>query len=231
MSCCYWRKATNVYTERVGKHAWDIMHASLLDGIQMGKSGRLLRYNPINGKVDILVAGIYFANGIAVTKDENMVVFAESFAARIMKYNLSGDRKGMLEVVADKLPGVPDGVDCSDTSGKCYAVIPSAKPSIMNVINALPPFLDVHFRTFLMMLPRSLAPEPKRIGCVVEVDPAKGKLLNVFLDPKGDDIADLHGVTVNNQKLYLGSLYNDYVGVYDLYNSVRVVDTTQHDEL
>ena len=192
------------------------MYASKLNAIHGSRTGRILRYNPSNGEIDILATGIFFANGISINKDESYLVIAETFGARLLKYHLKGDKEGVMDVLIDNLVGYPDGLDCSSKTGNCYAVIPSAKPSIINVINAFPPMLDLVLRSLLMIVPKSLAPEVNPIGCVVEVDPETGELIQTYQDPKGDDIAALHGVTFNNEKLYFGSLHNDFIGVYDL---------------
>jgi len=113
--------------EREGKEKWDIMYASKLVGLQGSRTGRLLRYDPNTGKVDLLATGMHFANGIAVDKDEKFVVIAETFQAQVRKYHLVGERKGKLDVLVNELPGLPDGADCSHENGKCYVVIPSGR--------------------------------------------------------------------------------------------------------
>jgi len=231
--------------EREGKEKWDIMYASKLVGLQGSRTGRLLRYDPNTGKVDLLATGMHFANGIAVDKDEKFVVIAETFQAQVRKYHLVGERKGKLDVLVNELPGLPDGADCSHENGKCYVVIPSgrfsgfissscfcvkifpqnqnsffffiqAKPSILNLVYAFPPTIDRILRGLAMAVPKSLSPKPKKYGCVVEISPESNKILRILQDPKGDDIAHLYGVTVYDGKLYFGSLVNDYIGVYDL---------------
>merc|ERR1712150_365633 len=119
---------------------------------------------------------------------------------------------GTLEVMVDQLFGFPDGMDCSYKTGKCYAVIPSAIPNTVSILAKLPPMLNLVLRGLMMIIPRSVIPKVKGIGCVVELDPEEGKLLRVLLDPEGDEISDLTGVTVNDDKLYFGSLRNDYIG-------------------
>jgi len=212
----YFTDACHIPVEREGKEKWDIMYASKLVGLQGSRTGRLLRYDPNTGKVDLLATGMHFANGIAVDKDEKFVVIAETFQAQVRKYHLVGERKGKLDVLVNELPGLPDGADCSHENGKCYVVIPSAKPSILNLVYAFPPTIDRILRGLAMAVPKSLSPKPKKYGCVVEISPESNKILRILQDPKGDDIAHLYGVTVYDGKLYFGSLVNDYIGVYDL---------------
>ena len=69
------------------------------------------------------------------------------------------------------------------------------------------------------MLPRTLIPKVQPYGGIVVLDPDKtqsSSFVQLLQDPNGKDIGHLTGVTVHNNKLYLGSLQNDFVGVYDL---------------
>jgi hypothetical protein len=51
----------------------------------------------------------------------------------------------------------------------------------------------------------------------VEADPIiHGGIIRILQDPSGKDDGMFTGVTVHDNKLYLGSLKNDYVGGYDL---------------
>ena len=162
----------------------------------------------------VLARGIKFANGIAVDKDETYVVFAETFGVNLLKYNL---QDGTLEVLIHSLdlPGYLDGVDCSWSTGKCYSVMISAIVPIHKLWNRLPSSLSKLLRNVAMMLPRSIAPAVKQFGGIVEVDPVT-KDFRFLLDPTGQDIHMLAGVTVHKNKLYLGSLENDFIGVYSL---------------
>lgn len=50
---------------------------------------------------------------------------------------------------------------------------------------------------------------------VVEVS-FDGRILRTLQDPGGEVITLITAVTEHNGKLYLGSLHNDYIGVYTL---------------
>lgn len=53
---------------------------------------------------------MYFANGVALSPNEDFVVVAESGAARLKKYHLKGVKTGQIDVFIDRLPGVPDNL-------------------------------------------------------------------------------------------------------------------------
>lgn len=52
-------------------------------------------------------------------------------------------------------------------------------------------------------------------GGLVSVDALTGEH-EFFLDPKGQDVNELSGVTYFQGKLYFGRLKNDYIAVYTL---------------
>jgi len=192
------------------------MKASILDALRGKKSGRLLRYNPNTNQVDILLDNIWFANGVAVDKDETFVLVVESFSARILKYNLEDQTLEMVEVL---LPGIPDGVDCSSNTDKCYVALASKEPPAFALFR-LPDVLSKFIRTFISILPPSLGPQPESYGGFAEIALDKNdncwKVSRIVQDPNGEDMKLSTGVTEHDGRLYLGSLDTDYVGVYDL---------------
>ena len=214
----YLTDASDIASDRIGTKAWDTLYASKVDLTRGLARGRLLEYDPSTDEVSVLARGFKFANGIAVDKEENYLLFAETFGLRIWQYHLKGDKKGQVEVFVDNkmMTGYPDGVDCSwSKNGKCYAALPSAIVPAHKLWNKLPYAVDVFFRTFILSLPRKLAPKVKKYGGVIEID-AQTKELRYIQDPTGDDISMITGVTEHDKKLYLGSLQNNFIGVYKL---------------
>jgi len=151
----------------------------------------LLQYDPKTDPTSILASGFAFANGVAVDKDETFVMIAETFGVSTFKYHLQGD------------------------TGLCYTPMPSSVLPLMKLIAKLPNSINMALRNIIMVLPRSVAPKIVPYGGVVEIDPGNGQT-RLLQDPRGEDIGMLTGVTLWDEKLYLGSLHNDYIGVYDL---------------
>lgn len=58
----------------------------------------------------MLIDELYFANGVALSPNEDFVVVAETFAARLKKYHLTGTKAGQIDVFIDRLPGAPDNL-------------------------------------------------------------------------------------------------------------------------
>jgi hypothetical protein len=67
-----------------------------------------------------------------------------------------------------------------------------------------------------MMVPPKLTPKPQPYASITIIDPETSEHVALIQDPKGRDVTSLTGITFYSNKLYLGSLHNDYVGVYDL---------------
>lgn len=219
----YFSDATDIAPDRmIQEQDWDLMYASKVDCVRGKRTGRLLQYNPETEEVTVLARDLHFANGVGVDKDETYLVQSQTFSMRLSKYHLSGPRKGNFETIIDshQLAGYTDGADCSWASsgasaGKCYVAVPSTILPAMKFVGAMPHPIDQFLRGLLMMLPKSLAPPPVDYGCVVEVDMETGAI-RVLQDPTAKDMNFLTGVTAHDNKLYLGSLHEDVVGVYDL---------------
>ena len=215
VGCVYFTDSTDIEPTRVGTRTYDTMYGAKSDLLRGSKTGRLLRYDPKNDKVDILARSLSFPNGIGVDKDETYLVFAETFGLRFWKYSLSTN---VLEVMIDgDLTGFPDGLDCSESSDTCYSVMPSSVTPLVKAVHAISHPFDMILRSVLMGLPKYLAPKVKPYGGLVVID-VRSKTMNLIQDPTGEDIGHLAGVTKSkfDNKLYLGSLKNGYIGVYDL---------------
>lgn len=73
-------------------------------------SGRLFQYDRATGKSKLLLDNLYFANGVALSPNEDFVVVAETAALRLTRYHLTGKLAGTSDVYAEGLPGTPDNL-------------------------------------------------------------------------------------------------------------------------
>lgn len=219
----YFSDATDVSTDRDfatgGK--LDNMYSSKIEGLRGKRTGRILRYKPETGDVDILVPSVVaFANGVAVDKDERYLLYTSTMEGAVYKHHLTGEKEGMTERLLDGFPGFLDGIDCSFQHEVCFVAIPSTVPFVVATIFSLPHYLSRPIRNFLMMIPRTWAPKPEHYGATAEIHPGddntKARIIRIFQDPTGKEVEMITGVTENDGKLYLGSLQNNFVGVLDL---------------
>ncbi|KAL3777949.1 hypothetical protein ACHAW5_008352 [Stephanodiscus triporus] len=232
----YFTDATDVRTDRdVRTGRWDILYASKVEGVRGKRTGRLLRYRPETGEVDVLASGAAFANGVSVMdEEETRVLYTSTFEAVVMMHRLDGNGKGGggggggggegAERLLDGFPGLLDGIDCPRSRpGLCYvAIVSTLSPPVNAIFSMTPSWLGRVVRSLLMMIPRSWSPPLEPYGGVAEIfvgDDENGgpaRITRIFQDIDGRDFSTITGVTEHDGKLYLGSLHADYVGVVSL---------------
>ncbi|TCJ41522.1 SMP-30/gluconolactonase/LRE family protein [Parafrankia sp. BMG5.11] len=99
-------------------------------------SGRLFRRDP-DGRVEIVLEGLHFANGVTLTEYEEALIFAETDGYRLSKLWLQGTRQGELEVIADNLPGFADNLS-SVKNGRFWAAMPNARQKSLDNLSKVP---------------------------------------------------------------------------------------------
>ena len=92
-----------------------------------GPHGRLLAYEPATGVTRLVLGDLWFANGVAVSPDQSFVLVAEALGNRVMRYWLTGDKRGQSEVFIEKVMGV----DNLDVNSRGMFWIPSSAEGIM----------------------------------------------------------------------------------------------------
>lgn len=100
----------------------------------------LFKYDRIKNESTLLMDELFFANGIALSPQEDFIVISETGAMRLMKYYLKGAKAGQSEVFVDGLPGLPDNLT-PDAEGIWVPLIMSADnehPNGFNVFSNFP---------------------------------------------------------------------------------------------
>ncbi|MFD1903287.1 SMP-30/gluconolactonase/LRE family protein [Paenibacillus rhizoplanae] len=72
--------------------------------------GRLLKYDPQTKQTTVLLKDLYFANGVALSADEDFVLVAESYHYQLTRYWLKGPKQGTSDLFAENLAGFPDNI-------------------------------------------------------------------------------------------------------------------------
>ena len=171
--------------------------------------GRLLRFDPGTGKVSVLVDGLLFANGVALSIDEDFLVVAECYRYRLTRYWLKGPRAGTTDVFADDLPGFPDNLS-GDSSGTFWVAFFTVRNDFLDAIHPHP-----LIKKLIARLPRFLWPRPERYGFVANLD-ARGACLRSFHDPQGERVWQVTTAREHDGVLYLGTLDNSWLARYTL---------------
>jgi len=171
-------------------------------------SGRLLRWNP-DGSVEVLVEGLAFANGVALSADESFVLVAETGGYRVTRYEVTGPHSGERQVVCDNLPGLPDNLS-TGSDGIFWMAMPSERNKLLDMMLPKPGAL----RSAVWALPDRFQPEASRVTWVIGIDGEGNVRRN--LHAAGTTYHYVTGVREHSGSLYLGSLAESGIAVIPL---------------
>lgn len=172
------------------------------------QSGRLLQRAP-DGTVTVLVEGLRFANGVALSADESYVAVAESGGATVVRRWLAGPRKGRTEFLVEALPGYPDNI-ARGTDGLIWVTIASPLNPILGAVHRFVPGLG----RFLWRLPEAVQPQVERTVRVMAFDDDGRTVHDRQFSAEAFHMAT--GVREQNGRVWLGSLHESAVAVFDV---------------
>lgn len=177
-------------------------------------TGRLLKYDPKSGQVQVLADGLAFPNGLAMSEDGSYLLLAETSTGKIMRYWL---KTSTLEEFA-QLPGFPDNIKASPRGG--YWVALHAKRGKIAELSTTYPWL----RRLVMKLParrvqgvmallgrfgrQVIALRLSEEGKVVEEVTVHGAARKAF--------ASISEVEERDGCLWIGSVLSPFLGFYRL---------------
>lgn len=178
------------------------------DMLEDTHSGRLMRRRP-DGRVEVLVEGLRFANGVALAVDESFVCVAETTGRRVARRWLTGPRRGQVEVFVDDLPGYPDNI-ARGSDGLIWVTIASPTDPTLTLLNRAPRPV----RRLAWRLPDAVQPAPQRTARVMAFDDT-----GALVHDRGCDAAGFHmvtGVREHHGRVWLGSLVEPAVAWFTL---------------
>jgi len=178
---------------------------SLLDILEHGGHGMVIEYRPDTGATRVIVDGLNFANGVAVSEDQQFLLVAETGSYRIHKYWLQGPEAGSSEVLLDNLPGFPDNIN-NGQDGRFWVGLAAPRNDFVDEFSAYP-FL----RKIAQRLPARLRPQAVPSSHVFAIN-GDGEVLMNLQDPRAR-FPTLTGVLETRTALYLTSLFGNELAV------------------
>jgi sugar lactone lactonase YvrE len=111
------------------------LHQWLADIVEHTGTGRLLRLAPGSDTPEVLLDGLQFANGLALSADESFLAIAETGAYRLTRYWLTGPRAGRSDVFAEDLPGMPDNIWRAGPDGPIWVALAGPRVAPLDLLH------------------------------------------------------------------------------------------------
>lgn len=181
--------------------------ASLQDLMEHGGHGSIFSYDPESGETARVVINLNFANGVAVSEDQQFLVFNETGTYRVMRYWLKGPRRGTTDVLIDNLPGFPDNVN-NGLQGRFWVGLVAPRNQLLDDM-ADKPWL----RKVVQRLPAFVRPKAVPSSHVIAINADGDILMN--LQDTGARLPALTGVYESADTIWLSSLFGSQVGRLD----------------
>ncbi|MES2585228.1 MAG: SMP-30/gluconolactonase/LRE family protein [Pseudomonadota bacterium] len=184
--------------------------ASVLDIIEGASTGRVLEYDPATQATRVLAYGLSFANGVALSADEQSLFVTETGKFRLWKIATSASGVNVSQtnplatVLLDNLPGYPDNL-MRGLDGKIWMGFAKPRNPVADNM-ADKPWL----RRLTLRLPRAFWPVPKSYGHVVAFT-EDGKIVADLQDPIGT-YPETTAITETRDRLYVQSLHAHGLG-------------------
>ena len=184
--------------------------AAVLDILEQSATSRILEYDPATRSTRVVVKGLSFANGVALSHDERTLFVAETGRYRIWKVAVAaqdlvaGSGSPQATVLLDNLPGYPDNL-MRGADGRIWMGLSGPRSEKVDAM-AGKPFL----RELTLRLPRALWPLPKPYGHVIAFDES-GRIVADLQDPSGA-YPQTTGVTETADRLYIQNLHLGVLG-------------------
>jgi len=182
--------------------------------LEMRPLGGLYCYDPVTMKVNTLINGTYFGNGVVLSKDERALLMVETAKYRVLRYWLKGEKAGITEVFIDNLPGFPNGISIRD-DGSYWLGFSTKRNDPLDKIHDKPVM-----KRLIYALPGWLQPKPEKFGMVLNVSP-DGRILSSLYDTKGIIMPETGAVKEFRGNLYLGGDVVPNIGKYHIETTVN----------
>ncbi|KAK7360735.1 hypothetical protein VNO77_02744 [Canavalia gladiata] len=157
------------------------------------RTGRLLKYVPSTQSVHVLLGGLAFPNGVALSKDNSFLLLAESTTCKILKIQL-GDSKTNINVQHfAQLPRSPDNIK-RNSKGEFWVAQNSGRGKIQRLENEIE-----------SKIPWTVDP------VAIKFD-KEGNVIEILDGEYGEQLDSVSEVEEHEGNLWIGSAVQPYIG-------------------
>jgi len=178
------------------------------------RSGRLMKYDKSTKEVKVLLRGLAFPNGVALSKDGSFVLVAETTTCKILQLWLRGPKAGRVDTFAE-LPGFPDNVR-RNSEGHFWVALHAKASPFAKWVSSNPwagkAMLKIGFN--FKQLHSSFAGWKPHAAAVKLSE--RGEILEVLEDCEGKTLKFISEVEEKDGKLWIASVLMPFIGIYGL---------------
>jgi len=184
--------------------------ASVLDILEQASTGRILEFDPTTKTTRVVAKGISFANGVALSQDEQTLFVNETGKYRVWKIAVAASNLDVAQpgtqasIFLDNLPGYPDNL-MRGLDGRIWLGLAKPRNPTIDKLAQKP-----WMRSLTLRLPRALWPIPKAYGHVMAFT-EEGKVVADLQDPSGA-YPETTAITETKDRLYVQSLHAHGLG-------------------
>lgn len=177
--------------------------------LELKPKGGVYAYHPDQGQLHVISEGHYFANGLALAKDESYLLLSETTKYRVLKIWLEESKRGDREIFMENLPGFPNNLTRRD-NGNFWIGFTTKRNDQLDKIHT-----KRGMKKLVFGLPRFVQPKAEKFGMVLEVS-EKGQILNALFDTNGQIVSEAGAIEEVDNRLYLGGDVVSAVAKYSL---------------
>jgi sugar lactone lactonase YvrE len=175
--------------------------ASLLDIMEHGGHGRVLKYDPASNETTLVMDNLNFANGIAISEDQQYLLVNETGSYRVWRYWLEGLDTGSSEVILDNLPGFPDNIN-NGLNGRYWIGLIAPRVAVLDRASGNP-----SVRKIMQRMPAALRPQAVPSSHLIAID-GDGRVLMDLQDSEAR-FPSITGAIETDQAIYVTSLFGN----------------------
>ncbi|CAI9110514.1 OLC1v1010560C1 [Oldenlandia corymbosa var. corymbosa] len=164
--------------------------------------GRFMSYDPSTKETKVLARDLYFPNGVAVSPDQQFVIFCETPLRKCKRYYIKGENKGTVDIFVENMPGMPDNIRYGG-DGQYWIAIASEFTYPWRLAQRYP-----FIRKIMAIIEKYVGrPNMEKNGGALAVD-LEGKPISHYYD---QDLSLISAAVPIGDHLYLGSVHEPYI--------------------
>jgi len=181
--------------------------ASLMDILEHGGHGEVFEFDPTTGIARSVLQNINYANGIAISNDQQYLLINETGHYRVLRYWLQGASAGTREIVLENIPGFPDNIN-TGLAGHFWIGLVAPRNDLIDVLSGSP-----LSRKVIQRLPAFIRPAAVPSSHIIAINGDGEILMN--LQDTGTHFPAITGAYETRDRLYLSTLFGHKLAIFD----------------